>query len=154
MHQPGPPAAGCRLPQARAGRRSETWLAHGLVVVALVHGFAMLGFALHWTALAGLITIRTDREHVPFSLTRWSFTFPVGAPVNGVNGLAAHSGLVAVQVLAVIHPSASSPPGSSPRAHLPRLGRPSHAARAETRVSRGATEQEPRSWACARTGRG
>ena len=78
-------------------------IAHGLLVVALVYGFAMLGFALLWTTIAGLITIRTAREHLPFSLTWWSFTFPVGTVVTGLNGLALHSGLVAVQVLAVIY---------------------------------------------------
>jgi len=78
-------------------------LAHGLLVVALVYGFAMLGFALLWTVIAGLITIRTAREHLPFSLTWWSFTFPVGTCVTGLNGLAAHSGLVAVQTLAVVY---------------------------------------------------
>ncbi|WP_345482142.1 TDT family transporter [Amnibacterium soli] len=78
-------------------------MAHGLLVVALVYGFAMLGFALLWTTIAGLITIRTAREHLPFSLTWWSFTFPVGTVVTGLNGLALHSGLVAVQVLAVTY---------------------------------------------------
>ena len=78
-------------------------LAHGLLVVALVYGFAMLGFALLWTTIAGLITIRTAREHLPFSLTWWSFTFPIGTCVTGFSGLALHSGLIAVQVLAVVY---------------------------------------------------
>jgi C4-dicarboxylate transporter/malic acid transport protein len=77
--------------------------AHGLLIVALVYGFAMLGFVLLWTAIAGLVTIRTIREHLPFSLTWWSFTFPVGTCVTGLNGLALHTGLVAVQVLAVVY---------------------------------------------------
>jgi C4-dicarboxylate transporter/malic acid transport protein len=78
-------------------------IAHGLLVVALVYGFAMLGFALLWTTIAALITIRTAREQLPFSLTWWSFTFPVGTCVTGLNGLALHTGLIAVQVLAVIY---------------------------------------------------
>jgi len=77
--------------------------AHALLVVALVYGFAMLGFALLWTVIALAITIRTAREHLLFSLTWWSFTFPVGTCVTGLNGLALHSGLTVVAVLAVVY---------------------------------------------------
>ncbi len=49
------------------------------------------------------ITLRTAREHLPFSLTWWSFTFPVGTCVTGLNGLALHSGLTVVAVLAVVY---------------------------------------------------
>ena len=77
--------------------------AHALLVVALVYGFAMLGFALLWTVIALAITIRTARQHLPFSLTWWSFTFPVGTCVTGLNGLALHSGLTVVAVLAVVY---------------------------------------------------
>ncbi|QKS12669.1 TDT family transporter [Curtobacterium sp. csp3] len=77
--------------------------AHALLVVALVYGFAMLGFALLWTVIALAITIRTAREHLPFSLTWWSFTFPVGTCVTGLNGLALHSGLTVIAVLAVVY---------------------------------------------------
>jgi tellurite resistance protein TehA-like permease len=74
---------------------------HALLVVALVYGFGMLGAALLWAAIALTITVRVGREHLPFSLTWWSFTFPVGTCVTGMNGLALHSGLVVVDVLAV-----------------------------------------------------
>jgi C4-dicarboxylate transporter/malic acid transport protein len=77
--------------------------AHALMVLALVYGFAMLGFALMWTVTALAVTVHTAREHLPFSLTWWSFTFPVGTCVTGLNGLALHSGLVAVDVLAVVY---------------------------------------------------
>lgn len=77
--------------------------AHALLVVALVYGFAMLGFALLWTVIALAITVRTARAHLPFTLTWWSFTFPVGTCVTGLNGLALHSGLVVVDVLAVVY---------------------------------------------------
>ncbi|WP_370871595.1 hypothetical protein [Curtobacterium sp. A7_M15] len=43
------------------------------------------------------------REHLPFSLTWWSFTFPVGTCVTGLNGLALHSGLTVIAVLAVVY---------------------------------------------------
>lgn len=75
---------------------------HVLLVLALVYGFAMLGFALLWTGIALAVTVSTSRRHLPFSLTWWSFTFPVGTCVTGLDGLAAHSGLVVVQVLALL----------------------------------------------------
>ncbi|WP_420367671.1 TDT family transporter [Curtobacterium sp. L1-20] len=74
--------------------------ARGLGVVALVYGFAMTGFALLWTGIALAVTVRAARSHLPFGLTWWSFTFPVGTCATGLNGLAAHTGLVAVQLLA------------------------------------------------------
>lgn len=77
--------------------------AHALLVVALVYGFAMLGFALLWTVIALAITIHTAKAHLPFSLTWWSFTFPVGTCVTGLNGLALHSGLDVIGVLAVVY---------------------------------------------------
>jgi tellurite resistance protein TehA-like permease len=42
-----------------------------------------------WLALAAAITRRAAREHLPFSLTWWSFTFPVGTVVTGTSVLAA-----------------------------------------------------------------
>jgi C4-dicarboxylate transporter/malic acid transport protein len=85
---------------ARTATDADT--AHVLLVLALVYGFAMLGFAMLWAAIALVVTVMTSRRHLPFSLTWWSFTFPVGTCVTGLNGLAAHSGLVVVQVLAVL----------------------------------------------------
>lgn len=76
--------------------------ARALMVFALIYGFAMAGFALLWTAVAIAITVRTAREGLPFTLTWWSFTFPVGTCVTGMSGLGLHSGLIAVDVLAVV----------------------------------------------------
>lgn len=76
--------------------------AHALLVLALVYGFAMLGFALLWTAISLAVTVRAVRARMPFTLTWWSFTFPIGTCVTGLNGLAAHSGLDVVDVLAVL----------------------------------------------------
>lgn len=87
---------------ANAHSAVDVHTARALVVVALVYGFALLGFALLWTVIALTITIRTAREHLPFSLTWWSFTFPVGTCVTGLNGLALHSGLTVIAVLAVV----------------------------------------------------
>jgi hypothetical protein len=36
--------------------------------------------------------VRAARAHLPFSLTWWSFTFPVGTVVTGTTSLALHTG--------------------------------------------------------------
>jgi C4-dicarboxylate transporter/malic acid transport protein len=59
---------------------------------AVVYGVPVWGFAVLWAALATAITIRAARAHLPFSLTWWSFTFPVGTLVTGTTGLALHTG--------------------------------------------------------------
>ena len=61
---------------------------------ALVYGVPVWGFAVLWAALATAITVRAARAHLPFSLTWWSFTFPVGTLVTGTTGLALHTGSV------------------------------------------------------------
>jgi C4-dicarboxylate transporter/malic acid transport protein len=63
----------------------------GMEVLGLLYGLPVWGFALLWAALAAAITISAVRAHLPFSLTWWSFTFPVGTLVTGTSGLAAHS---------------------------------------------------------------
>ena len=70
--------------------------------VGVLYGVAMWGFALLWVALAAAITIRTAHRHLPFALTWWSFTFPVGTLVTGTSGLAAATGLGVFVVAAVI----------------------------------------------------
>ena len=72
-----------------------------LLIFAIVYGMSVLGFALLWLAIAAIITIRTARQGLPFSLTWWSLTFPVGTCVTGTAGLAAHTGLVAIGALSV-----------------------------------------------------
>jgi tellurite resistance protein TehA-like permease len=56
---------------------------------------------LFWAALAVAISVRTARAGLPFSPTRWSFTFPVGTVVIGTSGLAERTGS-AVAALAVL----------------------------------------------------
>jgi tellurite resistance protein TehA-like permease len=45
-----------------------------------------------WVAISAAITIRYARAGLPFSLTWWSFTFPVGTVVTGTSALATHTG--------------------------------------------------------------
>ena len=68
--------------------------------LGLVYGLPVWGFAVMWAAVALAVTVRTAREHLPFSLTWWSFVFPIGTMVTGTSGLAAHSGLSALTVAA------------------------------------------------------
>jgi C4-dicarboxylate transporter/malic acid transport protein len=57
---------------------------HGLV---FVYGLPVWGFAIVWLTIAATITIRTARRGLPFAMTWWSFTFPVGTLVTGTSEL-------------------------------------------------------------------
>ncbi len=59
--------------------------------MAVVYGIPVWGFAIIWLSVAAAITLRTVRRHLPFSLTWWSFTFPVGTLVTGTSELAIHT---------------------------------------------------------------
>jgi len=58
---------------------------------AVLYGMPVWGFAVIWLLLATQITLPTARHHLPFSLTWWSFTFPVGTLVTGTSQLALHT---------------------------------------------------------------
>lgn len=73
-----------------------------LQAAGVVYGVPMLGFALLWMLVAGAITVRTARTGMPFALTWWSFTFPVGTCVTGAAALAAQTGAPAFGVLSVL----------------------------------------------------
>jgi C4-dicarboxylate transporter/malic acid transport protein len=68
----------------------------------LIYGMPTLGFALAWAVIAGLVTVRTARDHLPFSLTWWSFTFPVGTCVTGTIGLALATGSSMLRIAALV----------------------------------------------------
>ena len=59
--------------------------------LAVLYGIPVWGFAILWLIVAAAITVRTARQHLPFSLTWWSFTFPVGTLVTGTSELAIHT---------------------------------------------------------------
>ena len=80
---------------------SASW-ARALGYFGIIYGLPTLGFAILWGALCIAITVRTARAHLPFSLTWWSFTFPVGTCVTGVTGLALHTGSAVLQGFAVV----------------------------------------------------
>ncbi|MBD0740801.1 TDT family transporter [Streptomyces sp. CBMA152] len=75
--------------------------ANGLSVFAVVYGVPVIGFALMWLALATAMVVRAARAGMPFAMTWWAFTFPVGTCVTGAEGLAHHTGLAAFDWLSV-----------------------------------------------------
>ncbi len=84
--------------------------AHGLIAapydtafkeMGVLYGVPVWGFAMLWLAIVGAITIRAARHHMPFTLTWWSFTFPVGTVVTGTSGLALQTGAGAFSWIAV-----------------------------------------------------
>jgi C4-dicarboxylate transporter/malic acid transport protein len=76
--------------------------ANGLQAFGVVYGAPVWGFALLWGVLAAAITIRTIRAHLPFSLTWWSFTFPIGTCVTGTTGLALHTDAAMFRIAAAV----------------------------------------------------
>ena len=77
----------------------------GAAVAALLYGVPVWGFAMMWLVLAAALTLRTARAaggRLPFALTWWSFTFPVGTCVTGTIALAARSSDTALRDVAVV----------------------------------------------------
>ncbi|MFJ6699582.1 TDT family transporter [Streptomyces sp. NPDC091272] len=74
--------------------------AHGFQALAVVYGVPVLGFALLWLLLAAALVVRAARAGMPFAMTWWGLTFPVGTCVTGAAGLARHTGLEALGWLA------------------------------------------------------
>lgn len=75
--------------------------AQGFGAFAVIYGVPVLGFALLWLVLAAALVARAARRGMPFTMSWWAFTFPVGTCVTGAEGLAHHTGLVALEWLAV-----------------------------------------------------
>lgn len=76
--------------------------ATGAEVFGFVYGVPVWGFAMMWLVLAAALTVRTARRGLPFSLTWWSFTFPVGTCVTGTSALALRLHATAFQGAAVV----------------------------------------------------
>lgn len=69
--------------------------------LAVLYGLPTMGFAMMWLVIVVLITRHALRRGMPFTMSWWSFTFPVGTCVTGASGLAAHTGSTAIAALAV-----------------------------------------------------
>jgi tellurite resistance protein TehA-like permease len=77
-------------------------VADAMNVFAILFGVPVWGFAVLWIALAASLTVRTLLHGMPFALTWWSLTFPVGTFVTGTAQLAVHTHLPAFKVAAAI----------------------------------------------------
>jgi C4-dicarboxylate transporter/malic acid transport protein len=77
-------------------------MAEEMNAFAILYGVPVWGFAMLWVALATSLTVHTLRRGMPFALTWWSLTFPVGTFVTGTAQLAAHTHLPAFKVAAGI----------------------------------------------------
>ncbi|MFD5030409.1 TDT family transporter [Streptomyces sp. NPDC058405] len=75
--------------------------APALTAFAVVYGVPVMGFALLWLAFATALVVRAVRRGMRFTMTWWAFTFPVGTCVTGAETLGRHTGLVALEWLAV-----------------------------------------------------
>lgn len=75
-------------------------LAAAFDLLAIIYGVPMWGFMLLWMCIASLLTVRALRRKMPFALTWWSFTFPIGTCVTGTSQLARHTGMTAFTAFA------------------------------------------------------
>ncbi|MGW0159859.1 TDT family transporter [Mycobacterium sp. NPDC003323] len=85
-----------------AAQAVDPQIAAGMRVLAVLFGVPVWGFAMLWIVLATALTVRTLRRGMPFALTWWSLTFPVGTFVTGTTQLALHTGLPALRIAAVL----------------------------------------------------
>ena len=73
---------------ATATLAADQDVAEEMNAFAILYGVPVWGFAVLWIALATSLTVRTLRRGMPFGLTWWSLTFPVGTFVTGTAQLA------------------------------------------------------------------
>ncbi|MGU3432490.1 TDT family transporter [Actinomycetes bacterium M1A6_2h] len=76
-------------------------VATGLHLFGIVYGLVIGGFGALMFSLATLLTVHAARLGMNFSLTWWSFTFPIGTCVTGATALGAAVGSTAIDGLAV-----------------------------------------------------
>jgi tellurite resistance protein TehA-like permease len=79
--------AAALLGNAAAGTIQAPY-AGALHAAAVVYGLPVWGFAVVWLAIMAAITVRAARNRLPFSLSWWSFTFPIGTFGTGTSVLA------------------------------------------------------------------
>ncbi|WP_431679581.1 C4-dicarboxylate ABC transporter [Kitasatospora sp. KL5] len=77
---------------ADAARTAAPALAGSGRALSVLYGVVVLGFALLWLCLAGAANLRAGRAGMPFAMTWWAFTFPVGTLVTGMAALSRHTG--------------------------------------------------------------
>ncbi|HEY4316275.1 MAG TPA: TDT family transporter [Herbaspirillum sp.] len=63
---------------------------------ALLFGVPVMGFTLLWLAVSLVMVIRAQMQGMKFSMVWWSFGFPLGTVVTGMEGITRHTGLAAL----------------------------------------------------------
>ncbi|MGB3770751.1 MAG: TDT family transporter [Rhodococcus sp. (in: high G+C Gram-positive bacteria)] len=91
---------GADAPLVFTGDQSS--VATGLRVAGILFGMVMGGFGALMFTLATALTVHAARRGLRFSLTWWSFTFPVGTCVTGAGALGTALGSSVVETLAVL----------------------------------------------------
>ncbi len=81
---------------------SQASIAVGLHVFGIGYGLIMGGFGALMFALAASLTVHAARRNLAFSLTWWSFTFPIGTCVTGATALGNALDFGAVHALAAM----------------------------------------------------
>ncbi|WP_441251323.1 TDT family transporter [Kitasatospora sp. McL0602] len=85
---------------ADAARTAAPRFAPAALAFAVLFGLMVMGFALLWLGLATAANVKAWRAEMPFAMTWWAFTFPLGTMVTGAAGLARHTGFGALTGLA------------------------------------------------------
>jgi len=84
---------------ADAARVVAPQRADAATVLAVLYGVCAIGVALLWLLVAAAANLRAWRAEMPFAMTWWAYTFPVGTLVTGTAGLARHTGFVGFTAL-------------------------------------------------------
>ena len=71
------------------------------LAAAVLYGVPVIGFALLWFTFATALVVRAVHNGMGFAMTWWAFTFPVGTCVTGTASLGRHTGLYALDALAI-----------------------------------------------------
>ncbi|WP_329488721.1 TDT family transporter [Kitasatospora sp. NBC_01246] len=85
---------------ADAARPVAPELAPVALALAELYGVAVLGVAMLWLVIATAANLRARRAGMPFTMTWWAYTFPVGTCVTGASALARHTGFAGFTGLA------------------------------------------------------
>ena len=77
-------------------------ISSAMLAMTIVFSIPVWGFAMFWLMLALLLTYNAYRQNMPFALTWWAFTFPVGTCVTGTTQLAHSTGLFVFDYAAIM----------------------------------------------------
>ncbi|MFJ9606364.1 TDT family transporter [Kitasatospora sp. NPDC101176] len=85
---------------ADAARPVLPSLAPAMLPFAELYGVAVIGVAMLWLVVALTANLRARQAGMPFAMTWWAFTFPIGTCVTGASALARHTGFGGFTALA------------------------------------------------------